>query len=628
MVLSSVLLAAVAAFRPCAVPLVSVDPFFSVWDVSDALNAGDTEHWSGAKQPLHVTAEIDGKAWLLCGSNAGPANHRYGRFEPARQLSVEVRPLTSVYRFAAGAARVELSFVTAKLTDELDVFSRPVTYVTVKTVGATSVKVRAEITPAWATNDDTAAMERKTATVAGRGAVAWGRKVQTPIGKRGDQVRCDWGWAWLVGPECEGTDVHFTLAYDDVVSVSFLNRPRQAWWKRDGQAFGQMLAAAEADYARVTARCAETDRSLLARMRTAGGETYAALAALAYRQSFAACKLVAGPDRRPLYFSKENSSNGCMGTVDLLYPQLPQLLLSGAPLVEATLEPVMLYATSSDWTYDFSPHDVGQWPLGDGQVYRMDLKKYPDDSNRMPVEENGNMLIAFGALSKLSKNTDYASRWWPTLTKWACYLERVGVDSGDQLCTDDFAGHLAHNANLGIKSIIALAAYGQMAERRGETAVAEKYRNLSKAWVKEWLALAADGAEGGYRLTYDRPGTWSQKYNLVWDRVLGLNLFPRDVAEREMTAYRKLATPYGLALDSRETYTKTDWTAWSACLTGKREDLTFLFERIYRFVDTTPNRVPFPDWYWIDGGRFRGFRARSVIGALMMPLVHPDFTRQ
>ena len=605
-------------FRPCAVPLVSVDPFFSVWDVGNALNSDETEHWSGAKQPLRISAEIDGKTWLLCGANR---RGEWRRFEPARQLSVEVRPLTSVYRFAAGAATVELSFTTAKLPDDFDVFSRPVTYVTVRTAGAKSVRIRAEITPAWATDDDAAAMERRTAKVAGLDAYAWGRKEQKPICRSGDQVRCDWGWAWIVNPECEGTDVHFLLAYDDVVSVSFLKRPLQAWWRRDGLAFEAMLERAEADYAHTVARCAEADRGLLARMRAAGGEKYAALAALAYRQSFAACKIVAGPEGRPLYFSKENSSNGCMGTVDLLYPQLPQLLISGAPLVEATLEPVMLYASSPEWTYGFSPHDVGRWPLGDGQVYRMDLTRYPGDSNRMPVEENGNMLIAFGALSKMVGNADYASRWWPVLTKWAEYLEAVGVDSGDQLCTDDFAGHLAHNANLGIKSIIALAAYGEMARLRGDAATADRYRKLTRGWVTDWLKMAEGGAEGGYRLAFDRPGTWSQKYNLVWDRVLGLGLFPKEVAEREMAAYRRFATPYGLALDSRETYTKTDWTAWSACLTGKREDFDFLFDRIYRYADETPDRIPFPDWYWVGEGRFRGFRARSVIGALMMPLV-------
>ena len=109
------------------------------------------------------------------------------------------------------------------------------------------------------------------------------------------------------------------------------------------------------------------------------------------------------------------------------------------------------------------------------------------------------------------------------------------------------------------------------------------------------------------------------KYNLAWDRILGFNLFPPEVAEREMAAYRALANPYGLALDSRLSYTKTDWELWCATLTGKRADQDFIVDLVYRYADETPDRTPLADWYWAEGGRYRGFRARSVIGGVFMP---------
>ena len=216
-------------------------------------------------------------------------------------------------------------------------------------------------------------------------------------------------------------------------------------------------------------------------------------------------------------------------------------------------------------------------------------------------------------------NADFAGRWWGDVTKWAEYLSKFGYDPGNQLCTDDFAGHLAHNANLSIKSIMALASYAMMAEMRGERATAEKYRAMAKAMVPKWIEAEKGGAFGGGRIAFDRPGTWSLKYNLVWDRLLGFDLFPKAVAEAELRAYRQAAGPYGVPLDCRKTYTKADWLVWCGALTGKRADLEFLCDGIYRFLDESPDRVAFSDWYMTDSGLFRGFIARSVVGGVYMP---------
>ena len=121
------------------------------------------------------------------------------------------------------------------------------------------------------------------------------------------------------------------------------------------------------------------------------------------------------------------------------------------------------------------------------------------------------MLVCLGALSHLEGNADFASAWWPTVTKWAEYLTRFGFDPGNQLCTDDFAGHLAHNANLAIKSLMGLAAYARMAEMRGEAQTAAQYRARVKDLVPKWLEAAKGGRCGGYRLAYDQPDSWSMK---------------------------------------------------------------------------------------------------------------------
>ena len=111
---------AFAAFRPPAVPLVSCDPFFSVWSAADKLTDAETTHWAGAKQPISITLTADGKTWRLCGVEPQSV--------PALpQTGVKVMPLQTRYAFAGNGLRVSLVFSTPKLTDDLDVFSRPVT---------------------------------------------------------------------------------------------------------------------------------------------------------------------------------------------------------------------------------------------------------------------------------------------------------------------------------------------------------------------------------------------------------------------------------------------------------------------------------------------------------------------
>ena len=627
--------AASAAFRPPSVPVVSCDPFFSIWSPSEDPTSSDTEIWFGAKQPIRILVELDGITYRIMGGKAALDPRKRGEDVPAlRCIGCEVRPLTSVFRFADGAGRaVTLECMTAKFVDELDVFSRPVAYVTVNATGAKRVRVIASISPALATNNDkdwsdgeAGQMERRDSEIAGKKAYSLGKRQQTALSMRGDRVRCNWGWAWIVNPESEGPNTHFLLAYDDIASLQFLGDTLQAWWRRSGKPFETMLAEAERDYPRCRAKAAAFDASFDARAEKVGGARYAQLAALAYRQSFAACKLVCGKNGRPLYFSKENTSNGSIGTVDVFYPQMPLLLLESPTLTRATLEPIMIYASSGKWPYDYAPHDVGTYPWGNGQTYnfKADLpvaQQPKEDAARMPVEECGNMLISLCAFTRRTGDVSLAGEYRECAAKWVRYLEKFGFDPGNQLCTDDFAGHLAHNANLSVKSIMAFAAYAQIAERLGRKDEAAKYLALAKECVPRWIDAAKGGAHGGYRLAFDQPDTWSLKYNLVWDRLLGFNLFPAEVAEREVETYRRVLRPFGLPLDSRSEYGKVDWSFWVASLTGRRADMDFITDAIYRYADETPDRNPFPDWHWTNNGRVRGFLGRSVIGGVFMPML-------
>ena len=611
-----------AKVRPPAVPLVSVEPHFSVWSAADRLYDADTTHWAGAKQPLEILLDADGATYRLCGRGRGKTLE----LPVLPQIACRVGATVTSYRFADGQGlSAAIDFATPRLTHDLDVFSRPVTYVTVRVSGAKRWSVRTSITGAWATNDDKAEMVWTTNTVADVCDISVGRKEQAPFSIRGDHRRADWGRVHLVGPVADGAATRFLLAYDNVKSVRFFGTDLVDWWARDGKPFKAMLAEAIAAAPALEAECRAFDAKFRADMEAVGGVKYADIAELAWRQSFAACKFVAGPGGEPFMFSAENNSGGMIGTTDVFYPQFPHLLLASLTLAKATLAPTCLYAASTNWPYAYAPHDLGLFPVAEGQYYGMKKGQAvgggTDDTYRMPVEECGNMLILLAAVAKAEGNANFAGRWWGEVTKWAEYLARFGYDPGNQLCTDDFAGHLAHNANLSVKSIVALASYAALADLRGEKETAATYRTLAENMVPRWIEAAKGGAHGGTRIAFDRPGTWSLKYNLVWDRLLGFNLFPGEVAERELEVYRRVIRPFGLPLDSRCEYGKVDWSFWAATLTGRRADLDFITDAIYRYADETPDRNPFPDWHWTNNGRVRGFLGRSVIGGVFMPML-------
>ena len=653
--------------RPPAVPLVTHDPYFSVWSMSDNLTDDRTRHWTRAFNGMVGMARIDGKSYRFMGQSPSPSP------APMKQVRLEVLPTRTIYQFEASGVRLSLTFLSPLLPQDLDVMSRPVTYLTWEARAADGqthqVALYFDCTAEFVVNTTDQKVTWARSKVGDLHVLSFGSQQQPVLEKYGDDLRIDWGYLYLVVPPVSGeadtiawnrvtrsgfaadgtlpdaddlqrgraakdqlpvlattldlgavgqTPVsrHLMLAYDDLYSVEYFNRKLRPYWRRGNEGVDTLLKSAERDYLSLKERCERFDAELMADLRNVGGEEYAQLAALAFRQTIAAHKLAADWDGTPFFFSKENFSNGSIDTVDVTYPSSPFFLLFNPELLKAQIKPMLDYASSPRWRFPFAPHDLGTYPLANGQTYGGGEKSEED---QMPVEESGNLLLMVAALARAEADASFAAKYWPLLTKWAEYLRDKGFDPENQLCTDDFAGHLAHNTNLSLKAILALGGYAMLCDMLGKKAEAASYRQTSQRMADRWVKAADDGDH--YRLAFDKAGTWSQKYNLVWDRLLGLNLFPPQVARREIAFYKTKQNRFGLPLDNRETYTKLDWIVWTATMADTPEDFRAFITPLLRFINESPSRVPLTDWYWTLDGKQRGFQARSVVGGIYIKML-------
>lgn len=232
--------------------------------------------------------------------------------------------------------------------------------------------------------------------------------------------------------------------------------------------------------------------------------------------------------------------------------------------------------------------------------------------------------------------------------QWTGYLVEFSLEPHNQLSTDDFAGWLALQTNLALKGIIGIKAMAGLAEITDNHEDRKTYDNISKVYIAKWEEFGISRDKTHAKLAYDWYGSWTTTYNLYADSLLCFHLgssnssvdsssiagryeyqkplkkiegdkdgfVPKHIYQLQSDWYWATRQKYGLPLDSRHLYTKTDWEFFAMAVAAPKVRAGIL-QSVAKWVNETVTDRPFTDLHMTEGrGEFPGpnFFARPVVG--------------
>ena len=657
-----------------AYPLWLIDPMFSVWSITETLHGSDTTFWMGAPHNVYGFVRYNGKTYCFMGRRDDAI------YLP--QTKVEIGAFDTKYTFENEEFVLKVAFISPLLLNDITIMSCPVCYTNYEL--SPKGEVPKDFSLAVALNENFCYNNEKTWIVGGvlpcKGyeAAYFSRGQNLILSNVNDLSAPDWGDIYLAAEEAwfvtenalngyvangkmqysrldleksyivgvnKSLKGYFMTAYDDKVSIFYFGEWLKGYFFKDGKTIIDALDWSKENYQEIIKKCEDFDAKLKEDCDKIGKDYYV-LACAALRQTVASHKLVENKKGELLFLSKENGSCGCINTVDVSYPSMPLFLLYNPKLVVGMLHGIFEFARKDVWTYDFAPHDIGTYPWCSGQTYaystkndkytcgmelqwtksRTDFMTYlrPAESNsydysrQMPVEECGNMLIITAATIVAGSDSAIAKKNFDLLAQWVKYLEKYGLQPENQLCSDDFAGHLANNVNLAVKALVGIESFSIICKRLGKNKLAEKYEQKAKVFAEKLKELVGNGI---MPLAYEQTDTYSLKYNILFDKLFGFNLIGQDICEKETSYYIEKNNRYGVPLDTRATYSKSDWILWAAALTDDKDKAYKLYAPLLCYLKESPTRVAFGDYYDTVNGRYINFINRSVQGGIFSLLL-------
>lgn len=598
-------------------------------------------------------------------------------FEEAVQKSCTVNATNTYYTFTCGGIDLDLVFTTPQVMSDLVLFSTPITYISYQVKSNDNkkhdVRVYLQTSAQMAVRNDSQGTTYRRKTANGFEYVYAGNTTQNVCDQTSDYI--DWGYLYTFNDKKPGhylrlgkhdqlldeftatgnivSNVNtkicpagtyysivyldslgivdnkakssFTMiGYDDVYSIQYFKSNRKGYWSNNGRtSITSRFYDLYHGYDDIMRQCRNTDLLIYNDGYEIGGQKYAEILASVYRQTNAAHKLFTDAKGNLMYMSRENNSGGFINTLDVTYPSQPLYWTYSPALAKAMITPVFEYSALGKWNYDFPNHDLGHYPQANGNHYG---NPADGSGSTMPVEQSGNMLTLAALIAKLDGDIEYLRKYLPYMTKWANYLVENGKDPANQLCTDDFMGHSARNTNLAVKAIMGVMSYSEICRMLGDEEKAEEYKEKAKDMVSFWTKNAYTTSGGAhYLLNFGASSsTWSTKYNLVWDKIWDWNIMT-SVRTRELSFYMNKMQAFGLPLDSRGNYCKSDWQMWVMGFADSKSHRTTLINTLWKYINETTSRVPVCDNHDVKSGKQAMFQARSVVGGYWMRVFVEQF---
>lgn len=624
-----------------AYPLITIDPLFSIWSQTDNLYDSDTVIWYGKTKRVSGSIIIDGKSYRFMGK---------GKSKPLTQTDLKVTPYITYYTFENEAISLEIRFYTPLLIKELNHLASPISYidyiVTSKDNKQHTVEIITSLGEELCSDKGLKKANADVISYKNTEMAVMGLSNQKPLSKCGDGCTADWGYYYITGGKVntgkgrnrvisthtinlkKSAEASVIIGFDDVYSIEYMGDKIKGLWTEYYKDIKDCIAYYKKNKKDIYKKLLEQN-DLILNDAAEYGENYQQVLTAAARQILAGHKLIRNKNGELLYLSKECYSNGSINTVDVSYPAQPFFLVYNPELIKAMMTGIFFYANSDAWRYDFAPHDIGTYPIADGQTYALkwemlkyrrsiykEFREYHKPEYQMPVEECGNMIIMSYAYYKMSNDISQIKENIDTLKMWADFLVGKGYILDTQLCTDDFAGHCEKNVNLAIKSIMGIACFGKICNELG---LEDTYTKTAKKFAKELISITNKNKYLSFAVGMD--DTWSLKYNMVWDILFDFKLFTKEIYKAESKKYVDEMNKYGTPLDYRKDFTKSDWEMWASCLDNTDKNTDLLSKTMLNYLAETKDKYPFSDWYQTKEAREMSFRHRTVQGGLWMPVL-------
>ncbi|KAJ5925020.1 hypothetical protein N7454_007659 [Penicillium verhagenii] len=643
---------------PPSYPLAVRNPYLSAWMPGDRVHRlpySDSQFWAGQELGWSVIVRVDGVAYSLM----GVPDLKASRINPATVRHTEFTATHSLFELKAGPVFFTLDFFSPVSPSNYLRQSLPFSYLTVqvKESRGHNIQIYSDIDGRWTGREGHSVRDfeqhgdlafhsllvRNAATYTEENDMAlWGqiilasrpgnvsslsslagepRAVRGHFLNRGDLSQGHSVWshgsviahAHNLGAVSGEASVTFAVGYERQEAINYLGEAYTGFYRAEYPTTHEALSFFFNDYEDAYWESLEFDRELEATATASAGPKYADIVALSTRQAYGGIDLTISNKSLDtddvLAFIKELSSDGNINTIDIIMPAFPIYWTLDPDWIRLLLEPIMRYIDAGRWHLPYAIHDLGtHYPHAIGH----DDQK----AEEMPIEESGNLLILALAYTRATGDTEWSEQYADIFQKYADYLIDNSINMANQLSSNDAAGPLPNETNLAIKATVGIKAFGELSGNTYYSQTGDEYADLFFT-----QGLGTDEEQTHFVLEYpDFPQSWKTPYNIYPDVLLELETFPRAAYEMSNTFFStSVRGEYGVPLDNRQDWAKSDWNMW---LAGTFDDDTRdeFVDDLWAFMTNGKHHWPFSDRYIATSahGNDPGFpilcRARPTVG--------------